>query len=82
MDTGALVQLGVAGVMLGWFMYRVEHRMDRGERAIDRLSRSLLLDLVARADTTEAVKAQARQVLGEIPAKSAAEQQDLVGVGR
>lgn len=80
MEAG-LIQLGAMGIVLGWLMYRVESRLDRGERAMDRLSRALLLDLVSRSDTTEALKAQARVVLGEIPAKTTAEQ-DLMGARR
>lgn len=80
METG-LLQLGVAGVMLSWFMWRIEARLDRGERSIDRLTRSLLLDLVSRSDTTETLKLQARAILGEMPTKTVAEQL-IVGVGR
>lgn len=80
METG-LLQLGVAGVMLTWFMWRIEARLDRGERSIDRLTRSLLLDLVSRSDTTETLKLQARAILGEMPTKTVAEQL-IVGVGR
>lgn len=62
----ALLQAGVAGVVLAWFMLRAERRIDRVESALDRLTRAQMLTLIARADVEEMVKEQARAVLAEL----------------
>lgn len=75
-----LVQAGVPGVVLGWFMWRSEVRMDRLERALDRMSRTQLLALLGRPDVEPAVKEQARAILAEMP--PAAPVQQFAGVGQ
>jgi hypothetical protein len=62
----ALAPAGVAGVVLGWFMLRSDGRMDRVERALDRLTRAQMLTLLSRPEVEETVKVQARAVLNEM----------------
>lgn len=69
---GVLLQLGVAGVMLAWFMFRIERRMDAGTRAQDRTSRSILLLVVSLSSAEPVVREQARQIMREIPAPAPA----------
>lgn len=61
-----LFQLGVVGVVLAWLMFRVEKRMERVELALDRLTRTQLLTLLARPDVEETVKSQVRSILAEM----------------
>ncbi len=73
---GVLVQAGVPGIILGWFMWRAEVRLDRLTAALDRMNRTQLLHLMARPDVEEPVKKQAREILGEcgpMPARQMAE---------
>lgn len=63
----ALVQAGVAGVVLGWFMLRSESRMERLERSINQLTRAQMLMLLSRPDVDEGIKRQARDLLTECP---------------
>ena len=72
-----LIQTGVAGILLWWFMNRTEHRLDGLERSIDRLTRTQLLALLADANAGEAIKTQARALLAELPPQAP----QLVGVG-
>lgn len=74
----AIAPAGVAGVVLFWFMLRAESRLDRLERAIDRLSRTQLLALLDDERTSEQVRRQARAILAEMPATA----QQLVEAGR
>lgn len=62
-----LVQAGVPGILLWWFMTRTERRLDSLERSIDRLSRTQLLALLADASVGEPIKMQARAILAEMP---------------
>ena len=68
-----LLQAGVAGAVLAWFMLRAEKRFDmyedrilRVEHALDRLTRAQMLTLLARSDVDEPIKDQARAVLAEL----------------
>lgn len=67
----ALVQYGPMGVVLAWFLLRTETRLAAIERALDRMSRVQLLDLVSRTETTPVVKLQAQQLLKEVEAAQA-----------
>lgn len=67
MDTAPLLQLGVSGIMLWWFMVRIESRMDQWRQALDRQSRTQLLVLVALPGVSESIKAQSRVLLEELP---------------
>lgn len=64
-DPTALLNAGVAGVVAAWFMFRAESRMKLIEAALDRLTRSQLLTLLARPDVDEPVKAEARRIYSE-----------------
>lgn len=73
-----LYQLGVTGVVLAWFMFRVEKRMDRVELALDRLTRTQLLTLLARPDVEDAIKTQVRTILAEMNVGPAADLASVV----
>lgn len=76
----ALVQAGVLGPVLVWFMLRAEARLERLERAQDRLTRAQMLTLIARPDVEEPIKHQARILLQEIsPVPMQAEQGGYFG---
>ena len=61
-----LIQSGVPGILLWWFMQRAENRMDRIERALDRQTKAQLLTIVDKPHD-EQVREQARALLAEIP---------------
>lgn len=63
---GILLNAGVAGGMLLWFMSRAENRLERAERALDRLTRAQMLTLIARPDVEEPIKQHARLILSEM----------------
>jgi hypothetical protein len=63
--------LGVAGV-LGWFLWKTDGRLDKMAASVDRLSRAILLDVVAGAPASEPARRQARAMLEELtPAEAA-----------
>jgi hypothetical protein len=61
-----MAQFGIAGVVLAWFMFRVERRMDDMRQALDRLTRAQMLTLLARPDVDEAIKSQVRSIMTEM----------------
>lgn len=60
-----VVNAGVAGSVLTWFLWRAERRLERIERALDRLARAQMLALVSRADVAEPVRHYAESILHE-----------------
>lgn len=72
MPTGwePLANFGFAAVVLGWVLLRVETRLERAERAVDRMTRALMLDLAARGDTPLSIKEQALGIVREIDSKT------------
>lgn len=62
----ALVQYGPMGLVLAWFLLRTENRLGGIERALDRMNRAQMLDLVSRPETAPAVRRQAEQLLKEV----------------
>lgn len=78
-----LVQYGPLGLILAWFMLRMEPAMLAMRRAVDRLTRAYLLDVVSRPGASPAVKKLATDALQELntaekrPAASALEEEAM-----
>ena len=71
--TSAIVIYGPMGAMLAWFMLRVEKLIGRVEvlaALIDGLTKAMLLDVVSREGIGIHTKEVARDMLGEIEARS------------
>lgn len=62
-------QLGVTGAILGWFMMRAESKLQSVERAIDRLSKVILLELVSRRESNSMIVEQAKDLLRDLERK-------------
>jgi hypothetical protein len=54
---------------LAWFLLQMNPRLERVERAIDLLSRTILLDIVSRSGTDSVVKGQAESMVRQIDDK-------------
>lgn len=63
---GLLIQAGVAGVVLAWFMFRTEARLKGIENAVDRMARANLLLVLSLRDVNNAAKNEASAVIKEI----------------
>lgn len=63
-----VIQFGLGGVVLMWFMLRMEPRMRAVEESIDTISRSMLLLAVSLAPHTEAIKQQAKKIEEDLDA--------------
>ncbi len=63
-----LLQAGIPGVVLAWFMIRSEARFRGMEKAVNRMSRSVLLLVVSMDSSNHAVRAEANELLEEINA--------------
>lgn len=61
-----LFQLGAVGAVLAWFLLQTNPRLERVERAIDLLSKAILLDLIGRPETQPNVRAQAEEMVRTI----------------
>lgn len=60
---------GFAALVAGVVLLRMEPRLERQERAIDRLSKSILLMLISSPDRTDSVKGQASALMREMEAR-------------
>lgn len=65
---GPLIQAGIPGVVLAWFMLRSEARFRGMEKAVNRMSRSVLLLVVSMDSSNQAVRHEAKGLLAEIEA--------------
>lgn len=61
-----LLNLGAIGAVLAWFLIQLIPRLERIERALDRLTRAQMLTLISRKDAPPEVKALARDLVGEV----------------
>jgi hypothetical protein len=61
-----IAQTGVAGAVLVWFMFRTEGILKRNIDSIDRLSRSMLLMIIALKQAPPGVKDQATEIVREL----------------
>lgn len=61
-----ILQFGVGGGVLVWFMLSVTPRLKGIEAAIDRLARSILLLIVSLPNATDVGKKQAEVIKGEV----------------
>lgn len=60
-----LLQFGAGGFVLLWFMFRCEPRLRAIERAIEKLTRAVLLSVISSASNPIKVE-EARKILREI----------------
>lgn len=61
-----ILQFGVGGGVLVWFMLSCTPRLKAIESSMDRMAKSVLLLIVSMPTPTEAGKQQARVLIGEI----------------
>lgn len=67
-----LFQYGVAGVGLYWFAVRMERKMGSIDKAITRMTKTILIDIISsRSNSSPIVCDEARSMLNEIQAKTA-----------
>lgn len=68
-DFGAFANLGVAAAVLFFILSRLEPRLRQIETSIDRVTRALMLVVVALPDAKHAEKEQAHALILEIDKK-------------
>lgn len=68
-DLTPLLQLGAVGAILAFFLIQTNPRLERVERALDFLSRTMLLDIVSRENIAEVNRRQAQSMLKQMNAK-------------
>ncbi len=61
-----LVQLGVSGVVLLWFMFRCEARMNDLRDSMDTLAKAHLVSIIANQEASKAVRDQAEQLMRDL----------------
>lgn len=69
-----LLNLGAIGAVLAWFLVNLSPRLDRIERAIDRLTRAQMLTLLSRPDVPEGVKTLANDLVHELDRSKASQE--------
>lgn len=67
-DIAPLIQGGIPGVVLAWFMVRNERKMESVQAAVDRMSQAILLLIVSRSNDAS-VHQQASELLATFPKK-------------
>lgn len=60
-DYAPLLQFGIAGVMLAWFMFRVEKRLEDHTGIIGDLAKSILIDVLSRDNVSNTLRHEAEQ---------------------
>lgn len=63
---GSLVNFGALGIMVLWFMFRTEKKLERIEKALQTLSRAELISVLGRPGVEPSVKHEARKALREM----------------
>lgn len=69
LDLTPLANVGAVGAILAWFLLQTNPRLERIERALDALSKAILLDIVSRENVSPPVKEQAQSMLNEVTEK-------------
>lgn len=64
-----IVQVGVAGGVLVWFMWRNEPRLRGIEASIDRLAKAVLINTLALPHVLDVTKDQVKILINEIDKK-------------
>lgn len=65
-DYSIFMQYGAIGVVLMWFMFRVEKRLDDHTSVISDLARSILLDVLSRDSLSDALRHEATEVMNRV----------------
>jgi hypothetical protein len=68
-DIGPFAQWGAMGLMLWWFMQRVERLLTAVTSKLDTLSRAILLDVINRENGGLHTKQSAREALAKLDAE-------------
>ncbi len=63
LDSASFVQFGLAGVVLFWFMFRMEKKLDAHTSVINDLVKAISLDVLSRVHINEHVRISAQEVL-------------------
>lgn len=75
-DLTPLLQLGAVGAILAFFLLQTNPRLERVERALDFLSRTMLLDIVSRENIPDVNKRQADSMLRQMNKKYKVENEE------
>lgn len=65
----SLLQTGLAGAMLLWFATQNNYRMRSLEKSSDRQAKASLLQILSIGNLDATIRAQAKELLGEIENK-------------
>ena len=68
-DPNVFVQYGILGVVLAWFMFRVEKKMDAHTLVINDLVISNALAVLSRNDVPQPISDQASELLNRATAR-------------
>jgi hypothetical protein len=66
LDPNIFAQYGLLGIMLWWFAFRFEKRLDKHSEVVNNLSRSILLDVLSRDTLSERVREEAQNLLKQV----------------
>jgi hypothetical protein len=61
-----LLNVGAIGVVLAWFMFRMERKLDRMSYEVNRLTRAVLLEIVSRPGVSLSVTREAEELLRDL----------------
>lgn len=68
-DIGPFAQWGAMGLVLWWFMQRVERILTAVSGKIDTLARAMLIDIISRDSVGIHTKQNAREALAKLEAE-------------
>jgi hypothetical protein len=61
-----LLNVGAIGVVLAWFMFRMERKLDRMSYEVNRLTRAVLLEIVSRPGVSRSGTREAEELLRDL----------------
>lgn len=70
-DLAVFTQFGLVGVVLAWFMFRMEKILDSHTKTINDLTKTLLLEVLSREQLSDHLRAEANEVLQRVTARTA-----------
>lgn len=69
-DYSSFTQYGILGIVLLWFMFRMEKKMDNTAATINDLAKVMTLNILSRGDIQQHVRDEAEAILSRTNARA------------
>lgn len=69
-DSGVFVQYGIIGLILYWFMFRLEKKLDKHSSVLNDFTEIIAIDVLSRENLNGVVRTRAEKVLERTQARA------------